>query len=196
MADGEVQAQATEQTAPAGVTEAAAAGEQPTARTFTQAEFEEALTKRLERDRTSLLRRAGFASIEEAEAALKQRQAAADAEKSELQKAQERLQAVEREATEAKQQLAVTARNARYQEALAKLGVSEFAKALRLTDFPDGDVDFEALAKAFVKDNPWAVRQSAADTRANAGRNGGAPPDPRGESPEVKSLLALAGFKD
>lgn len=162
-----------------------------------QAEIDRIVNERLKRDRASLLKRLGLDRIDDAEAIIKAHREQVEAEKTETERLTEQLAAEQSARAAAEAKSAELERRTSYIAALAKVGVHDMVnKALRLTDWPDddGEIDFDALAKATVADNPFLVdsqAQSTPSTRAATGRQ--QTPAPKQEA--YDSRLAVHGFK-
>ncbi len=165
-----------------------------------QAEINRIVDERLKRDRTTrdaaTLKRLGVERMDDAEAIIKAHREKVEAEKSEAEKLAEQLAAEQSARAAAEAKAAELERRTSYLAALAKVGVRDLAeKALRLTDWPDdGEIDYDALAKATAEANPFLVdsqtAQAAPSTRAATGRQQQAP-----AQNAYASRLSAHGFK-
>ncbi len=168
------------QNADAGGQEAEAGQED--ALTFTP----QTLSRRLEREQRKaaedMLAKLGVDSIDDATAIIQSQREADEARKSELQKAQERIQALEQEAQQAQQQMRQTALRSAFEMAAARAGAAHPEDAIKLvgsaSDFLDTDgnpVGVEDAVSELVDSGRLPVERQAQAPRLNAGAGSGAP---------------------
>lgn len=142
---------------------------------FSQDEVNKIIKGRSERELQRMLGEIGFQSIDELKTLVKQKKEHEDAEKSELQKAQERAAALEKE----KETLLASqkTRTAQYDVAVkaAKLGIVDPDAAYRLMD--QGKIEFddagnptntEVLLQDLIKNKPYLV--GSGSSAANAAK--------------------------
>ena len=143
---------------------------------FSQDEVNKIIKGRSERELQRMLGEIGFQSIDELKTLVKQKKEHEDAEKSELQKAQERAAALEKE----KETLLASqkTRTAQYDVAVkaAKLGIVDPDAAYRLMD--QGKIEFddagnptntEVLLQDLIKNKPYLVGSGSSAANAAKG---------------------------
>lgn len=161
---------------------------------FSQDEVNKMIKGKSERELQKMLGEIGFQSVDELKTLVKKSREREDAEKSELQKAQERAAALEKE----KETLLASqrTRTAQYDVAVkaAKLGIVDPDAAYRLMD--QGKIEFddagapintEVLLQDLIKNKPYLV---------GSGSSAGNPPKTRdGIDPTILAARKAAGLQ-
>ena len=171
------------------------------ARTFTQEELNTILTERLNRAKGTavgdLLKELGFEKPEDLKTAVQRQREAENANKSELQKAQEQLAEYQKREQAWQAQQRQQALQIAVQGAAAKLGIVDAEVAMMLIregvefDAQGQPVDVEKRLTDLVNAKPFLLRSGASGSATNPARSGGSTTD----DPFTEALYRGAGLK-
>lgn len=164
-------------------------------KSYTQTELNQMFADRARQAESSLLKKLGFEKADEAFAALSKLKTIEDGQKSELQKAQEKIAELESLHTEQAQKQKDIATQYEVVMAATKLGIVDVDAAYKLLDktqlsFDDKTGKFsntEQLLKALLTEKPWLA--GGGTSASNRARNYG-----DGDDPLVTAMRQAAGL--
>lgn len=146
-------------------------------RTFSQGEVDRMIKGRAEREARKMLSDLGVSSVDELKAIIKQKEEREEAEKSELQKAQERAAELEKQLSAAAEAQKAMAMQTDITAKAAKLGIVDPDAAFKLLD--KGAIEYgddgrpkntEALLMAMLKERPYLAGTGSSVTNPGKDR--------------------------
>lgn len=148
-------------------------------KTYTQAELDRMFADRAKQAESSLLKKLGFEKAEDAQTAFTRLKTIEEGQKTELQKAQDRVAELERSNTEQATKQKVLATQYEVATVATRLGVVDPDVAYKLIDLSKLEYDetgkpknVEAVVKDMIVQKPWLAGTGTSATNAARGTNG------------------------